>query len=82
MTLLLLLSALLSALSGNGVLKLGALTNRFLQAMDPTCELNLASSTRLRRWLRVSIPEILIGGSGNALEDRRQQFRRQAGAGL
>ncbi len=68
-----------AALSGNSVLQLGALKARFLQSMDPSCELNLASSARLRRWLRLSIPETLTGQAGNALEDRRQQFRQEAG---
>ena len=68
-----------AALKGNGVLQLGQLKRRFLVAMDPQCELNLASSARLMRWLRLSIPETLTGQAGNALEDRRALFRSETG---
>jgi hypothetical protein len=68
-----------AALRGNSVLQLGALKRRFLVAMDPQCELNLASNARLMRWLRLSIPETLTGQAGNALEDRRAMFRSETG---
>jgi hypothetical protein len=42
-----------AALKGNSVLQLGNLKRRFLVAMDPQCELNLASNARLMRWLAV-----------------------------
>lgn len=70
-----------AVLRGNSVLQLGNLKTRFLQAMDPTCELNLASSARLMRWLRLSIPETLTGQAGNALADRRSSFQREVGSG-
>lgn len=68
-----------AALKGNSVLQLGNLKRRFLVAMDPQCELNLGSSARLMRWLRLSIPETLTGQAGNALEDRRAAFRSETG---
>jgi len=68
-----------AALKGNSVFRLGNLVTRFMIAMDPQCELNLSSNARLKRWLRLSIPEALAGQAGNALEDRRTLFRSQAG---
>jgi hypothetical protein len=68
-----------ASLRGNSVLQLGSLKRRFLVAMDPQCELNLSSTTRLMRWLRLSIPETLTGQAGNALEDRRALFRTETG---
>lgn len=69
------------ALRGNGVLRLGSLRKRFLIALDPQCELNLGSAARLRRWLRVSMPETLAGLATAARDDRRAQIREEAGLG-
>jgi hypothetical protein len=67
------------ALRGNGVLRLGSLRKRFLIALDPQCELNLSSAARLRRWLRLSMPETLAGLSASARDERRAQIRQEAG---
>jgi hypothetical protein len=69
-----------AALLGNGVLNLGGLRSRFFVAMEPHCELNLASAARLMRWLRLSIPETLVGQGGTALPDNRKTFRAQNAA--
>ena len=68
-----------AALRGNSVFKLGSLVSRFLYALDPQCEINLGSSARLRRWLRVNIPETLASFSSAALDDRRARIRSEAG---
>lgn len=67
------------ALRRGGLLRLGGLRNRFLVALDPQCELSLGSAARLRRWLRLSMPETLAGLSAAARDDRRAQFRQEAG---
>ncbi len=69
------------ALRGNGMLRLGSLRKRFLIALDPQCELNLGSAARLRRWLRLSMPETLAGLSASARDERRAQIRQEAGLG-
>ena len=68
-----------AALRGNGVLQLGNLVPRFRIALDPQCELALASLSRLRRWLRVNVPETLAMFSTAALDERRAIIRSDAG---
>lgn len=68
-----------ASLRGNGVLQMGSLRRRFLVAMDPVCEINMASRMRLMRWLRLSIPETLTGQAGNALDERRALIRSETG---
>jgi hypothetical protein len=65
-----------AAVEDNGVLQLGSLVERFMVSMDPTCEINLSSGARLKRWLRLSIPEALSGQTGAALEVRRAKIRQ------
>lgn len=70
-----------ATLRGNGVLRVGNLVTRFLVALDPQCELNLGSAVRLRRWLRLNIPETLATFSTAARDERRAQIRLEAGLG-
>ena len=59
-------------------LNIGAIRDRFDLKLDPCCEFGLNSPARLRRWLRVAIPETLAGGVNQAADpDRRAEFRRQ-----
>jgi hypothetical protein len=55
------------------------LKKRFLEAMDPDCELNLASPSRLARWLRLAVPSTLSGQGGLALQENRAQLRSELG---
>jgi hypothetical protein len=67
------------ALEGSSVLRLGDLRSRFLVTMDPNCEVNLSSMTRLMRWLRLAIPDTLTGQGGVALNEHRARFLHELG---
>jgi hypothetical protein len=43
------------------------------------CELNLASTARVMRWLRLSIPETLTAQGGAALHEKQAQLRSELG---
>jgi hypothetical protein len=55
------------------------LKKRFLEAMDPNCELNLGSPSRLMRWLRLAVPDTLTGQGGLALQENRAALRGELG---
>lgn len=62
--------------------KIGALVDRFLNKLDPRCELSINNKARIRRWLRQAVPEALSGTEAQGADpDRRSQFRALAGRG-
>ncbi len=67
------------AVSDDGPLNVGKLLTRFRVALDPQCELAIASQARLKRWLRQSVPETLgfLENQG-ALPDRRADIVKLA----
>lgn len=67
------------ALESDRIPQFGGFRDRFLVDLDPNCELNLASTTRLMRWLRLVIPETLTAEGGVALQTNRASFREEAG---
>lgn len=67
------------AISRNLIPQIENFRNRFLVTRDPVCELNLASTARVMRWLRLSIPETLTAQGGGALQENRALFRSELG---
>jgi hypothetical protein len=67
------------AISRNIIPQIDNLKNRFLVTRDPACELNLASTARVMRWLRLSIPETLTSQGTGALQENRSLFRTELG---
>ena len=51
-------------------LRVGALVDRFRTEQDPQCELALNSEERVRRWLRMAIPRLLVESDGLASRPR------------
>jgi hypothetical protein len=60
--------------------KIDALVDRFSNKLDPRCELAINNKARVRRWLRLSVPEALAGAEAQGADpDRRSQFRAALG---
>ncbi len=60
--------------------KIDALVDRFSNKLDPRCELAINNKARIRRWLRLSVPEALAGAEAQGADpDRRSQFRAALG---
>jgi|GEM_PF-817708 len=72
-------TALDKLVSVAGPFNVGALVDRFGSKLDPRCELSINSSARLRRWLRLAIPETLAVTDAQAADpERRAAFKRLA----
>mgnify|MGYP000541235759 CR=1 FL=1 len=55
--------------------KIDVLVDRFSNKLDPRCELAINNRSRVRRWLRLSVPEALAGAESRGADpDRRSQF--------
>lgn len=60
--------------------KIDTLVDRFSIKLDPRCELAINNRSRVRRWLRLSVPEALAGAEAQGADpDRRSQFRAAVG---
>ena len=63
--------------------KIDVLVDRFSNKLDPRCELAINNRARVRRWLRLSVPEALAGSEAQGADpDRRSQFRATVGGRL
>jgi len=72
-------SALDKLASAAGPFNIGSLVDRFGIKLDPRCELSINSGARLRRWLRMAIPETLaVNDFQTADPSRRDAVRNMA----
>ncbi len=62
-----------------GPFSIGTLIKRFLEDLDPRCEFTINSPARLRRWLRLAIPQTLAATDTQVADpDQRENFRKRA----
>lgn len=63
--------------------KIDVLVDRFANKLDPRCELAINNRARVRRWLRLSLPETLAGAEAQGADpNRREEFRRTLAGGI